>query len=227
MTRHRNALSTLALAIALAAIPPAFAAQDDISKVNGAIRVDDAGRAGDLDTVNGSIKVGTGAQSGDAETVNGSITVADDAVVGGLSTVNGGIKVGTNVRMGDDVGTVNGSVFIDRGGRIDGGVETVNGAIGLVATEVTGDIETVNGDLTVGINSHVRGGIRYSKPNVSFISFSRKREPRVVIGPDARVDGPLMFERDVKLYVHETATIGAVTGAEAVSYSGSRAPTGD
>ena len=29
------------------------------------------------------------------------------------------------------------------------------------------------------------------------------------------VDGPLVFEREVELYVHNTAKIGAVTGATA------------
>ena len=128
--------------------------------------------------------------------------------------------------IGDDVETVNGSIFIDRGGNVGGDIETVNGAIGLVDTDVAGGIATVNGDLTVGIGSHVRGGIHYEKPGTQLISFKR-RDPRVVIGPDARVDGPLVFEHSVSLYVHETASIGPVTGATAVRYSGARAPAGD
>ena len=38
------------------------------------------------------------------------------------------------------------------------------------------------------------------------------------------VEGPLVFEREVKLYVHSSARIGHVTGATAVSYSGAQAP---
>jgi hypothetical protein len=34
------------------------------------------------------------------------------------------------------------------------------------------------------------------------------------------VDGTLEFEREVELYVSETATIGEVKGATAVRYSG-------
>lgn len=217
-----------ALAVSLALLAPvhvALAADDDHSKVNGTVTVDAGERAGNLDTVNGSIKIGASARVGDAETVNGSIKVADQVRAGGLSTVNGSIRVGRNVEMGDDVGTVNGSVFVDRGGNIRGGVETVNGAIGLVDTDVAGGIETVNGDLTVGVDSHVRGGIRYKKPGHQWISFNA-RDPKVIIGPNARVDGPLVFEHEVELYVHESARIGAVTGATAIRYEGSRAPVG-
>jgi len=116
-------------------------------------------------------------------------------------------------------------VFVDRGSRIASGIETVNGAIGIVATEVGGDISTVNGDITVGVDSHVRGGIRVKKPNASWNPVGTgRRAPRIVIAPRAKVDGKLSFEREVKLYVHETATVGTVEGATVVRYSGDRAP---
>jgi hypothetical protein len=51
-----------------------------------------------------------------------------------------------------------------------------------------------------------------------------KRKPRIVIGPNAVVDGPLIFEREVTLYVHNTARTGKITGATAVRYDGARAP---
>ena len=224
MTRTRFAF---AVSLALfATAPAALAADDDHSKVNGAVTIDAGERAGDLDTVNGSIRIGASARVGDAKTVNGSIKVADQVRAGGLSTVNGSIRVGRNVEMGDDVGTVNGSIFVDRGGNIRGGVETVNGAIGLVDTDVAGGIETVNGDLTVGAGSHVRGGIHYEKPNHRWLSF-KTRDPKVIIGPNARVDGPLVFEHEVKLYVHESARIGPVTGATAIRYEGARAPVAE
>ena len=44
--------------------------------------------------------------------------------------------------------------------------------------------------------------------------------PRIVIGPKSQILGELRFERDVRLYVHESARIGRVTGAEPVRYSG-------
>lgn len=212
-------LLVLAMSLALA---PAFA-QQDIDKVNGAITAEAGEVYGDLQTVNGSIRLGTNARVASAQTVNGSIKVAPGVQAGGLSTVNGSIRVDQNVQMSDDVSTVNGSVFIDRGGNVRGNVETVNGAIGLVDTDVTGDVGTVTGDLTVGVGSHVRGGVRYRKPSRQLISL-KGRTPRVIIGPDARVDGPLVFEREVTLYVHRSATIGPVTGATAVRYESARAP---
>ena len=214
--------SLLALAVSLACAP-AFAVDRDIDKVNGSITVEAGERYGNLETVNGSIKVGAGSRIAGAETVNGSIKVESNVQAGGLSTVNGSIRVADNVQMNDSVSTVNGSIFIDRGGNVRGDIETVNGAVGLVDTDVSGDIEKVNGDLTVGIGSHVRGGIHYEKPSRMLISV-KKRDPRVIIGPDARVDGPLVFERTVKLYVHSSAKIGPVTGATAVAYEGAHAP---
>jgi len=206
---------------------PAFA-QGNIEKVNGAIRVDARQTAGMLATVNGSITIEEGATTRDAETVNGSIKVGSNARTGGLETVNGSIRVEEAVQIGGNVETVNGSVFVGRAGRIQGGVETVNGAIGLVDVDVSGGIETVNGDVTVGAGSHVRGGILYEKSqgwfNYTPKGNKKKADPRVVIGPNAVVDGPLVFERTVELYIHSSARTGAITGATAVRYSTERAP---
>ncbi|HEV8693174.1 MAG TPA: hypothetical protein VGQ93_03155, partial [Lysobacter sp.] len=134
-----------------------------------------------------------------------------------LETVNGGIRAEDHVTTTGGITTVNGSVFVDRGGNVGGSVETVNGAIGLVDTDVHGGVRTVTGDVTVGIDSHVYGGLHYEK-NKSFISFGKPRIPRVVIGPNAQVDGPLVFEREVVLYVHSTAKTGAITGAKAIRF---------
>jgi len=155
---------------------------------------------------------------GSAETVNGSIKVGDTVNTGTLETVNGSIRTGRNLTARGDLSTVNGSVFVDRGGNVGGGVETVNGSIGLVDTDLGGGIETVNGDVTVGVDSHVRGGIHYEKPRTQWVSIGERKIPRVVIGPNARVDGALSFEREVVLYVHGTARTGAITGAKAIRY---------
>lgn len=196
---------------ALLAAAPALA-QQDISKVNGSI-VAQAGRAyGDVETVNGSISIETGAQVEDAETVNGSINAGDDVVADSLTTVNGQIRVGARARIRGDVETVNGGIFIDRGSSVGGDVGTVNGAIGLVAVDLAGDISTVGGDITVGVGSHVRGGVTVSRPSSNWFPVQIKRRPKVIIGPDAVVEGPLRFEREVNLYVHETARAARLTG---------------
>lgn len=216
----------LAAALGFAGAAQASGQAEGVDKVNGSITADAGQAYGDLQTVNGGIRIEAGARTEDAQTVNGSIKVAEKAQTGDLGTVNGGIRLERNVQVDGKLETVNGDVFVDRGGRISGGVTTVNGAIGLVDTELGKDIETVNGDITVGVRSHVRGGIRIEKPTSNWmpISIGKRRPPRIIIGPDAVVDGPLVFEREVKLYVHKSAKIGPVTGATAVAYDGERAP---
>jgi hypothetical protein len=227
MFRLRIAVLTLALA---AAVPAATAADGNtragIDKVNGSIDAAAGQVLGDLSTVNGSIRVASGARIGDAETVNGSIKVADNVQCGDLTTVNGSIHLDARAQVGGGIETVNGGIFVDRGGHVAKDITTVNGAIGLVDTDLDGGIDTVNGDITVGVGSHVKGGIKVEKPGTSWIPihFGRNTPPRIIIGPNAVVDGPLVFEREVKLYVHSTARIGKVTGATAIAYSGEHAP---
>jgi DUF4097 and DUF4098 domain-containing protein YvlB len=216
----------LALCLLLAAATPAFADGQDIDKVNGSISIDATQQAGDLDTVNGSNRIGANASTGDASTVNGSIHLDDGARTGALETVNGSNRAGSGLVVDGSVETVNCSIFVGRGGRDSRDVSTVNGAIGLVDTDLGGGIETVNGDITVGIGSHVKGGIKVEKPNNNFFGLhvGKPKVPRIIIGPDAVVDGPLVFEREVKLYVHASAKTGPVTGATAIRFDTPTAP---
>lgn len=131
--------------------------------------------------------------------------------------------MGRDVTAHGDVSTVNGSIFSDQGSQIEGGVETVNGGIGLVGSRVRKDVETVNGDITIGIGSQVGGGVHVRKPNFS-VSLTASRKPRVIIGPNAVVSGSLLFEREVVLYVHRSARIGAVTGADPIPFDTDTAP---
>lgn len=218
MPRTRLAL---AFALALFAAAPAFAQGQDIDKINGSITATAGQRYGDLETVNGSIRLQAGAQAADVETVNGSIHGEDDVRARTLSTVNGGIRLGRRAQVDAGIETVNGAIFLDRGSRVGGDVATVNGGIGLVDSDLAGSIETVSGDITVGAGSHVKGGIRVDKPNRSgiHVRLGKQRPPKIVIGPDAVVEGPLVFEREVRLYVHASARIGSVRGATAVRYS--------
>ncbi|AWH48039.1 hypothetical protein ACI703_18640 [Isoptericola jiangsuensis] len=218
-------MKTLSIPLLLGALLVAgpLGAQDNISKVNGSISADPGQRYGKLDTVNGGIRVGDGVETGSIDTVNGGVTVADRARTGSIETVNGSVRLGREVIAQGDVSTVNGSIFSDHGSQIEGGVETVNGGIGLVSSRVRKDVETVNGDITVGIGSQVGGGLRVRKPNFS-VSLTASRKPRVIIGPNAVVEGPLLFEREVVLYVHRTARVGPVTGAEPIPFDTDTAP---
>ena len=219
------------LFVALLALSGVVSAHDhdgpgrDIDKVNGSITASAGEAYGDLSTVNGGIDLERGARAGKVETVNGGIEAADDVGARSVSTVNGAIRFGKQARIDGDVETVNGGIFIDRGGNVREDVTTVNGAIGLVDTDLGGGIETVNGDITVGVGSHVKGGIRIEKPTGNFgIQLGKQRIPRIVIGPGAVVDGALVFERDVVLYVHNTARIGSVRGATPTSYNTATPP---
>ena len=201
------------------------ASGQDVDKVNGSITAEAGQSYGTLETVNGGIHIEAGAHTSDAETVNGGIHVADGAQTGSLTTVNGGIHLGTQVQVGKGLETVNGEIFVDRGGHVGGDVDTVNGDIGLVDTDVDGGISTVSGDVTVGVGSHVKGGLKVEKPNSNWsIHFGKPRIQRIVIGPNAVVEGPLVFEREVKLYVHASARTGTITGATAIRFDGAHAP---
>ena len=232
----------LLLAVALAFGGNAFAQEDvskvnggitaeagqtyrDLSTVNGGIRIGDDARLRNAETVNGGIRGGDGIQAGNLETVNGGINLGARAQVETLTTVNGGVRLGTEARVGGNIESVSGGLFVDRGGRVAGNIGTVNGAIGLVGVEVTGDVKTVNGDVTIGTGSHVRGGLTIDRPSSNWFPITvSRRNPRVIIGPDAVVDGPLEFRREVTLYVHTSARTGAITGATAVPYDTPRAP---
>lgn len=198
-------------------------AAEGISKVNGSISAESGQAYGDLETVNGSIRIHDGATTQDAGTVNGSINVGEKATTGSLETVNGSIKLGRQVTVDGSLETVNGSIFVDRGGKVSGGAETVNGAIGLVATHLGGSIETVRGNVTVGIDSRVKGGLKVSKSTGMF-NLDGKKPPRIIIGPNAVVEGPLVFEREVTLYVHRSARTGTITGAKAIAFDTATAP---
>lgn len=223
---NRLLLCTFLLASGAAlAAPQDSSAPRDIDKVNGSI-VAEAGQAyGRLETVNGGITLGHGARAAGVEAVNGGIQAGDDVTLRSASTVNGGIRFGQRARVAGDVETVNGGITLDRGSVVRGNVSTVNGGIGLLASTVEGRVETVTGDITVGSGSRVIGGIKVEKPKGGLHGlFDKPKIPRIVIGPDAVVDGPMVFEREVRLYVHARARIGSVTGASAIRYDGDRPP---
>ncbi|MEG1678679.1 MAG: hypothetical protein RR326_01180 [Stenotrophomonas sp.] len=216
-------MKRLFLLLLLSASAPLALAADDISKVNGSIQTQAGNTYGDLETVNGSIQLASGVQANSVETVNGSVRTEDNVRANSIETVNGAIRGGRNLVLTHGLDTVNGGIYVDRGSRIGGNIETVNGSIGLVAAQLGGDIETVNGDITVGIDSVVKGGIKVNRPSFG-ISLTAPRKPRIVIGPNAVVEGPLVFEREVVLLVHDSARIGPVTGATPQRFDSETAP---
>ncbi len=177
-----------------------------------------------ISRVMGSIDIGAEQHSGDVSTVNGSIHIGENAVVGRANTVNGSISAERHATAATLV-TVNGSIHLKEAVRVTGTVQAVNGAIRIAAAHVGGLIDTATGDIEIGPNAHVDGGIHVEKDTSWFhIWFWSEDTSRVVIGPGSVVGGTLRFERKVNLYVSDRAMIGRVEGATAVRFSGDRPP---
>jgi len=214
---HR--ISTILLLCTFALLPALAVARDgDIDKVNGAVRVEAGQQAGDVSSVNGAVHVGDGATVRKAGTVNGAVELGDRAQATAVDTVNGSITLGEASKVSGDVSAVNGSIRLARGAEVGGKLGNVNGAIALDAAHVAGGLATVSGDISVGENSRVEGGILIDKQNGWFNFNSRK--PVVVIGPHAVVQGTLEFRREVELKVSDSAQIGPVKGATVEKFSG-------
>jgi DUF4097 and DUF4098 domain-containing protein YvlB len=230
-------MKTLYLAL-LACLPlAAVAGEGGISKVNGSVRVEAGQSAGDVSTVNGSVTIEQGATAEDVNTVNGSINVENDATVQSVESVNGGVSLGSGskassmetvngtlrlaerAQVSGDVSAVNGSAKLAKGVVIQGELSNVNGKMDIDAARVGGGLKTVNGDIEVGADSRIEGGILVEKPNLNWFNRNR-RVPRIVIGPGAVVEGRLRFEHEVQLLVSDRAKIGPVEGAKAVMFSG-------
>lgn len=206
-----------ALGLCLSSLSPAHASDTD--KINGAVRVEAGQQAGDVSTVNGAVYIGDGATVRKADTVNGAIDVGSKVQATGLETVNGAITLGSASQVRGEVSAVNGSIRLARGADVSGKLDNVNGSIVLDEAHVGGGIETINGDITIGANSRVEGGIVVDKPG-GWFNWGNSRTPIVVIGPHAVVQGTLDFRREVVLKVSDSAQIGAVKGATPQKFSG-------
>lgn len=234
-TARRSVLALLAIMIAVPATASinksiridAGATADGASSVNGSITVgDSAVVTGDVDTVNGTIRVGDNAQIRGAGTVNGGLRIGNNVTSEGLETVNGAIRVGGASSVDGSVEAVNGSIELGKSTRVSRGVANVNGAIELAGAEVGGDIETVNGDVELSDGAILRGDLIIEKPSSWGWNNKKKRKPRVIIGPGSVVEGQIKLEREVELYISESARVGGVSGAmsmdEAERFTGNR-----
>lgn len=222
------ALAPLALLACLG-----VASANDVSKVNGSVRVSAGEQVEKVETVNGSIHIEAGATTKDVETVNGSVQIEGRSSVGKVTTVNGGIALGESAKA-DSVETVNGKVSLasgahvagnitavngtlslERGAGVEGGMTNVNGKMIIEGAHIGRDLVTTNGDITLRAGSRVDGGIVVKKQNSGLLHWHR-RNPRIVIGPDAVVTGRLRFEQEVDLYLSDRAKVGAIEGATPV-----------
>ncbi|MDJ0939643.1 MAG: hypothetical protein QNJ00_07750 [Woeseiaceae bacterium] len=195
---------------------------DGASSVNGSVTVGTyATISGDLSTVNGSVRVGEGSTIQDAETVNGSLRIGDGVNARNLETVNGKIRVGANAVIEGGVSAVNGSIEVAQASTVARDLSNVNGEITLEGSQVSGDVTTVNGDVNVVDGAVIRGDLVIKKPGGW--NWNKDRKPTVIIGPGSRVQGVIRAEREIKLFISESAEVGGVEGeAKAETFSGRR-----
>lgn len=197
------------------------ATADGAKTVNGSVHVPAGQHAGAVGTVNGSVDVAENAVVSTVHTVNGPIDMAAHTAADSISAVNGPVTLGSDAHVTHGITTVNGAITLNNGADVGGAIKNVNGAIELSTAHVAGGLRTVGGDIQINGESHVEGGIVVQKGDW-FSGNSHK--PRIVIGPGAVVQGELRFEREVQLYVSDKATIGPITGASPVRYSGEKPP---
>lgn len=238
MQKNRRAVSLAAglAALMLSGEAPAFDFNKSIdidagsesgghSTVNGSIDVgSEAVVNGGLETVNGSIRIESNARVGDVQTVNGRIRLASGVSAADVESVNGTISLDEQATA-DSVSVVNGKVRLQPGAQVARDVGNVNGELEITGAEIGGNLSTVNGDVTLTENARLRGNLVVEEPG-GFNWNDRKRQPRIVVGPGVRVDGEIVLEREVELYISESAEVGGVTGVmsmdDAVRFSGDR-----
>lgn len=196
---------------------------DQSTKINGSIHVPVGKQPGAVATVNGSIHVDDNAAVTSATTVNGSVHLGNHATASSLNSVNGSITLGAGAHVSGSASSVNGELSLGDGAEISGSLANVNGSITLTAAHVAGGIKTVNGSMNITGASHVEGGILVEKSSGEVLQILHN-VPRIVIGPGATIQGELRFERTVQLFVSDKATIGTVTGATPIPFTGETPP---
>ncbi len=180
------------------------------STVNGSIDVgSDAVVTGGLETVNGSIRIESNAQVENVETVNGRIRLAAGVTAGEVESVNGSVSLDRDASAGS-VSVVNGKIRLDAGARVARDLGNVNGEIEIRGAEIGGDLSTVNGDVTLDDSARLRGDLVVEKPRG--FNWDAGRDPRVIVGPGVRIDGEIVLEREVELFISDSAEVGGVTG---------------
>lgn len=190
----------------------------DVRNVNGAVTVGADSRFNELRTTNGAIELGERVEASAVNSTNGRIRIASGTRVDdGVRTTNGAIELAEEVMVGGDVETANGRIRVGSGSQIAGTVAATNGSIELIGVRA-GAISGANGNIELLDGSFVEGDIHLRRTR----GTNSSGKPRVIIGPDSVVEGEIRIERDADLYIHETAQTGAISGAEAIAFSGDR-----
>ena len=213
----------LGLMLVVAAVAGCGKNGNDTVTIDGSTRVTATQPNGDVTTVNGAISIDEKARLGAAKTENGDIYMSAGADAASLGTVNGASTIDKGARGAGEVTAVNGTISMLDGSEVAGSLTNVNGRIIVTDAHLAGGITTVGGDVSVNGNARIDAGIWVKNLNMGVLPAG-ERVPRVVIGPGATVRGELRFEHKVKLFVSDKATVGSISGAEPVKYSGDTPP---
>lgn len=176
--------------------------------------------AGNLQTTHASIHIGERSKVGDVKTIDGEVVLGKGSRANSVRSLDGAVRLEEGVKIVHRVATAGGAILLDDHVDVAGPVSTADGEIRLESAHVGGGIITRRGNIHVGGGSRVENGIRVRRSFCLCINGGSLTNPRVVIGPGAVVQGALIFERKVTLYVSSTATIGEVVGATSVRFSG-------
>lgn len=162
------------------------------------------------------------------ETITRDISLAPDTRAKSVESFSGSITLRRGSHVDGDVHTATGDLILEPGSAVAGDLSNDSGTIRIDGARVGGRVSTTSGDIHVGSDSRLDGGIVVDKRNVVGLSFGdfrlgvpvgRSTPPRVVIGARATVAGVLRFKRKVELLVSDSATIGPVEGATPVMFA--------
>ena len=179
-----------------------------LDSVSGDITVAARARVRSVSTRSGDVTLGGQSLVGPVDTVSGDVRVTGQAIAASVETVSGDITLGMQAKVEGRVKSTSGDISAEHGCSISSDVETVSGRIALHGTTVDGDIHFVCADVTVDEGSHVRGKLHLHRPVNGMHGV-----PRVVIGADSRIEGEMVFEVPVSLFVHASAQTGPISGA--------------
>jgi hypothetical protein len=167
------------------------------------------------------------------ETITSDISLAANAHAKSVESLTGAITLHRNAHVAGDVETGNGALVLESGAEVGGSLSNDTGPIRIDGARVGGRVSTAYGDIYIGPDSRIDGGILVRKRGVIGLSLGdlqlgipvgNSTPPRVVIGPRATVAGVLRFKREVELLVSESATIGPVEGATPVMFASETPP---
>ncbi len=189
----------------------------DLSTVKGAIMVGDNASVNGIDVTNGSISIGDNSMAERVSTGSGDISVGDNSTVRSLEAGKGSITVGAGSTVANNVKTGSGSITIGDGSSVTGYVESTRGQVTLDGAKVGGNVIAHAKGLHIDNGATVAGYVHFKK---AAGVMEGKDVPVVILGKNINIAGTVTFDRDVKLYVHDSATTGDIAGAEPMAYSG-------